>query len=61
MLHSPLEMMGSLLIGRQIHTGGYISAAIIAAVAVVLCILGIVFRKKLTVFLDKAYEKLMRI
>ena len=54
-------MMGSLLIGRQIHTGGYISAAIIDAVAVVLCILGIVFRKKLTVFLDKAYEKLMRI
>lgn len=53
-------MMGSLLIGRQIHTGGYVSAAVIAAVAVVLCILGVVFRKKLTLLLDKAYEKLMK-
>ena len=52
-------MMGSLLIGRQIYTGGYVSAAIIAAVAVVLFVLGLIFRKKITVFLDKCYERLM--
>ncbi len=47
-------MMGSLLIGRQIYTGGYVSAAVIAAVAVVLFVLGLIFRKKITVFLDNA-------
>ena len=53
-------MMGSLLIGRQINTGGYVSAAVIAAVAIVLCILGVIFRKKLTNLLDRAYDKLMK-
>ncbi len=53
-------MMGSLLIGRQICTGGYVSAAVIAAVAVVLCVIGIIFRKKITVILDKFYERLIR-
>ena len=48
-------MMGSLLIGRQIYSGGYVSAAVIAAIAIVLCILGVVFRKKLTILLDKFY------
>lgn len=52
-------MMGSLLIGRQIYTGGYVSAAVIAAVAVVLFVMGLIFRKKITVFLDKCYERLM--
>ena len=52
-------MMGSLLIGRQIYTGGYVSAAVIAAVAVVLFVLGLIFRKKIMVFLDKCYERLM--
>jgi hypothetical protein len=51
--------MGSLLVGRQIGTGGYMSAAIIAGVAVVLCVLGIIFRKHLIHFFDKAYDKLM--
>lgn len=53
-------MMGSLLIGRQISTGGYMSAGIIAAVAIILCIIGLIFRKKLTVILDKAYDKLIK-
>lgn len=53
-------MMGSLLIGRQIYSGGYVSAAVIAAVAIVLCILGVVFRKKLTVLLDRFYARLMK-
>lgn len=54
-------MMGSLIIGRQIQTGSYLSAAIIAIIAVVLFVLGIIFRKKLTSILDKGYEKLMKI
>lgn len=54
-------MMGSLIIGRQIETGGYVSAAVIAVIAVILCILGVIFRKKITAFLDKSYDKLMKL
>ena len=53
-------MMGSLIIGRQIETGGYTSAIVVAVIAVILCALGIIFRKHLTVFLDRAYDKLMK-
>ncbi len=53
-------MMGSLLIGRQIQTGGYVSAAVIAGIAVVLFVLGVIFRKRLTIILDKGYDKLMK-
>lgn len=53
-------MMGSLLIGRQVEVGGYVSAVVIAAIALILCLLGIVFRKQITAFMDKAYHKLMR-
>lgn len=54
-------MMGSLLIGRQISVGGYTGAIIIAITAVVLCVLGIVFRNKLTVLLNRFYDKLMKL
>ena len=54
-------MMGSLLIGRQIGSGGYVSAAVIAAVAVILCVLCVIFRKQVTRVLDKGYNKLMKI
>ena len=53
-------MMGSLLIGRQIGTGGYVSAGIIAGIAVILCVLCVIFRKRLTKVLDKGYDKLMK-
>ena len=49
-------IMGSLLIGRQISAGGYVSAIIIAVIAGILCILGIIFRKKLTHLLDRFYD-----
>ena len=49
-------MMGSLLIGRQIGTGGYVSAG----VAVVLCVLCVIFRKRFTGLLNKGYDKLMK-
>ncbi len=51
-------MAGSLLIGRQLQNEGYLSAAIIAGIALVLFILGMVFRKQVTEFFDKVYEKL---
>lgn len=54
-------MMGSLLIGRQVGVGGYTSAIIIACIAVVLFVLCIIFRKRLNLWLDKAYDKLMKL
>lgn len=54
-------MMGSLLIGRYIMVGQYTGAVIVAVIAVVLFVLGIIFRKRITSFLDKAYDKLMKI
>ena len=46
-------MLGCLIIGQQVGAGGYTSAAIIAAVALVLLIFGVIFRKKI---LDTAYN-----
>ncbi|MGN0704915.1 MAG: TVP38/TMEM64 family protein [Lentihominibacter sp.] len=54
-------MMGSLLIGLSIVSGKYVGAGVIAAVAVVLFVLGIIFRRKITSFLDKAYDRLMKL
>lgn len=54
-------MMGSLLIGRQIGTGGYVSAAVIAGVAVAACVICVIFRKKLTELMNRAYDKLMKL
>lgn len=54
-------MMGSLLIGRQVEVGQYTSAVVIAVVAVILCVLGVIFRKRITKYLDRAYEKLMKL
>lgn len=53
-------MMGSLLIGRQVEAGNYTGAIVIAVIAFLLCIIGIIMRKKLTVWLDKIYDKLYK-
>lgn len=53
-------MMGSLLIGRQIQAGDYTGAIIIAVIAVILCVLGVIMRKRLTKWLDAAYNRLYR-
>lgn len=53
-------MMGSLLIGRQIEAGNYTGAIVVAAVAVVLCVVGIIMRKRLTSWMDKAYDRLYK-
>ena len=54
-------MMGSLLIGLSIVSGKYVGSGVIAAAAVILFALGIIFRKKITSFLDKAYDRLMKL
>lgn len=53
-------MMGSLLIGRQIEAGHYTGAIVVAALAVILCVVGIVMRKRLALWLDKAYDRLYK-
>lgn len=53
-------MIGSLLVGQQIQMGGYTSAAIIGGIAVVLCALGIIFRRQITDFTDRIYGKLQK-
>ena len=54
-------MMGSLLIGRLVNIGGYTGAIIIACVAIVLFSLGVIMRKRLLIWIDMAYDKLMKL
>lgn len=51
-------MIGSLLIGRQVYTGDYHIAIIIGIVAVVAFTLGVIFRKRLMDWFDKAYVRI---
>lgn len=53
-------MMGSLLIGQQVEVGGYTTAIVIGVLAVILFLLGIIFRKQITNYMDRLYDKLMR-
>lgn len=53
-------MIGSLLMGQQVNIGGYTSAAIIAGCFVVMFVIGIIFRKQVTNFLDGIYVKLQK-
>ncbi len=53
-------MIGSLLIGQQVQVGGYTSAAIIGGIAIVLCALGIIFRRQITDITDRLYGKLQK-
>ena len=46
-------MMGSLLIGKQIGTASYTAAVVIAVVAVVLFVLGIIFHKRIFAAVEK--------
>jgi Uncharacterized conserved protein len=51
-------MAGSILIGKFVDLGGYDIAIIICAAAIVLFTLGVIFRKKLMAWIDKAYTKI---
>ena len=53
-------MMLSLLVGRQVMAGQYTSAIVIAVVAVVLFIVGFIFKNTIIAFMDKAYDKLIK-
>lgn len=53
-------MMGSIIIGQQVRSENYMVAAIIAAIAVVCCVLGLLFRNQITEFFDRIYVKLQR-
>lgn len=53
-------MIGSLLMGQQVNMGGYMSAGIIAGCFVVMFIIGILFRKQVTNFLNGLYVKLQK-
>jgi len=53
-------MAGSLLIGNQVGLGSYTAAIVIAVAAIVLCILGIIFRKRITEILNRAYDRLYK-
>lgn len=52
-------MMGSLLIGKLVNTGGYTGAIIIAVIAVILFVVGVVLRKRIMGWIDTAYDKLI--
>lgn len=54
-------MMGSLLIGKLVNIGGYTLAIVIGVLAVVLFLLGVIFRKRLLSWIYMAYDKLIKL
>lgn len=52
-------MIASLLIGKHLSLGSYHVAVIIAIIAGILFVLGIIFRNKLTSFVNKVYDRLL--
>lgn len=52
-------MIASLLIGKHLSLGSYHVAVIIAVIAGILFVLGIIFRNKLTSFVNKVYDRLL--
>lgn len=53
-------IMGSLLIGTQLGEGNYTFVIVIGIIAAVLFLLGIIYHSRLTIILDKLYEKLTK-
>lgn len=53
-------MMCSIAIGKQLMKGNYHYAIIIAAIVAVLFIVGFLFKNKIYAFVDKAYDKLVK-
>ncbi len=51
-------MIGCLLIGSMAESGAYIGVGILLGIAVIACILCVIFRKKINGFLDKIYHKI---
>lgn len=53
-------MIGCLLMGTMAENENYVGVGIIAAIAIVACILCLIFRKKINTKLDKFYERLSK-
>lgn len=53
-------MVGCLLIGTMVENGKYVGVGILLGIAVVACILCVIFRKRINVFLDKFYNKIRK-
>lgn len=53
-------MMGSLFIGMFLQYKSYTGAIIVGVLAVIAFILGVIFRKRLNLWFDKAYIKITR-
>ena len=51
-------MAGSLLIGNQVQAGSYTVAVLIGGMAIVLFVLGIIFRNRIIDILNRVYSKL---
>lgn len=50
-------ILGSVVIGSMINSKNYVVAIIIAVIALILFILGIIYHKKVNNYLDKMYDK----
>lgn len=53
-------MIGCLLMGTMAESENYVGVGIIGAVAIVVCMFCLIFRKKINTKLDKIYEKLSK-
>lgn len=50
-------MLGSVIIGRQLYTQSYVGAVIVGALAIIACLAGVIYRKKINAYLDGMYDK----
>lgn len=53
-------MMGSIMMGSMFNKGSYTGLIILASIAVIACIIGILKRKKILEWTDKAYYRIIR-
>jgi uncharacterized membrane protein YdjX (TVP38/TMEM64 family) len=53
------SLMGSLLVGGMIKSNSYTALIVLVSIGVVLFILGVLFHKRLIVWFDKVYDKLV--
>ena len=53
-------MMGSLVVGALYESGTYLGVIIVASAAIILFVLGIIFRKKIIHYVDKIYLKISK-
>lgn len=57
MVGRSVGILGSVVFGSMINSKNYVVAVIVAALALILFIMGIIYHKKLNNYLDKMYDK----